>query len=95
MSLQKGDRGPGVQQLQGCLNQWIQGLKGGPEDTGLMGLVLDQSFGSNTQVALAAFQKARGLSPTGFADAATLEELGLSPDLTPDVMITTGGGIGD
>jgi Putative peptidoglycan binding domain len=93
MAMSKGDRGPGVWMLQDKLDLWIQGVKEQGGSTGLIGVTRDKSFGSNTQVALAAYQKACGMSPTGHADAFTLETLGLPPDLEAGSIVTEGGGI--
>lgn len=77
MAMHRGDRGPGVGQMQRQLHKWIQGVHEQGGKTGLIGVIADDSFGPNTQVALAAYQKAIGVSPTGYADSYTLETLGL------------------
>ncbi len=84
MSMQKGDRGEGVKALQRQLDAWIKN-----NDTGLVGVIADGVFGSNTTVALAAYQKAIEVSPTGFADYYTLESLGI--DGSMDASGATGG----
>jgi peptidoglycan hydrolase-like protein with peptidoglycan-binding domain len=87
MSMKKGDRGDGVAELQRRLDAWIKHKK----PAGLIGVIDDGAYGQNTTVAVASFQKAAGLSPTGYADASTLAELDL-PDLDPAGTITTEGG---
>jgi len=96
MPFGKGSKGEGVKVLQRAVDRWIRDTNESGADTGLIGLVLDGSFGQNTYVALATYQKSNGLSPSGFADSATLESLGLRPDLEANTIIVidqSGGGI--
>ncbi|MCB9706850.1 MAG: peptidoglycan-binding protein [Myxococcales bacterium] len=78
-------------ELQSRLDQWIKSTGG----TGLIGVIADGAFGSNTQVALATFQRMNGLSPSGYADGDTLETLGLGAETEADsiVFTTEGGGV--
>ena len=72
---------------------WIRSTEG----TGLIGVIADGSFGQNTQVALATYQKHHSLSPSGYADEDTLQSLSLPTDLEPDspldIIDSTGGGV--
>lgn len=89
MPFGKGSSGAGVQLLQTELASWIEGANkeaaaGLCQPTGLVGLFADGDFGDNTEVALATFQRDRKLSPTGYADADTLRELGLRSTLNEE-----------
>jgi len=89
MPFGKGSKGAGVKQLQQKLDAMIREANreaqqdGGPS-TGLIGVIADGSFGQNTAVALAVYQRHHGLSPSGYADAATLRELGLDENLSAE-----------
>lgn len=93
MPFGKGSRGQGVKALQRVLDSWIKETDG----TGLIGVIPDGSFGQNTQVALATYQRHKGLSPSGYADASTLQTLGFPDDMEADspieVIDSTGGGV--
>jgi peptidoglycan hydrolase-like protein with peptidoglycan-binding domain len=102
MPFGKGSKGAGVKQLQQKLDAMIREANreaqqdGGPS-TGLIGVIADGSFGQNTAVALATFQRFNGISTSGYADEFTLRLLGLDRDLNADgckIVTTTGGGIG-
>ena len=75
-SLRVGDHGPAVEGLQRLLNAK---LTPSPE------LDVDGDFGEGTRSALARFQKANNLSPTGVADPATRQALGPAPSDDPPV----------
>ena len=92
MPFGKGSRGPGVQMLQQALDSWIKNANATGQNTGLIGVVADGSFGQNTSVALATYQKWVGLSPSGFADEGTLSSLELSESLDADGSSTASGG---
>lgn len=64
--LRVGARGDAVQSLQDDLRTL------GYTDRGQQPLAADGIYGADTRAAVAAFQQARGLSPTGEADARTL-----------------------
>lgn len=101
MAFGKGSRGTGVRQLQGKLDAWIKEANGAAaaglgDHTGLIGVIADGSFGANTEVALATFQRFQGLHPSGYADADTLVALDLPGNLEASgivVIDSTGGGV--
>ncbi len=66
-TLEKGDKGTAVKQLQ-------QRLK----ELGYYSATIDSSYGTQTVNAVKAFQKKNGLSQTGIADAATQKKLNSS-----------------
>jgi peptidoglycan hydrolase-like protein with peptidoglycan-binding domain len=102
MPFGKGSKGAGVKELQQKLDSWIKETNdlaelGRGSSTGLIGVIADGSFGQNTAVALATFQRFNGISTSGYADEFTLRLLGLDRDLNADgckIITTTGGGIG-
>lgn len=67
--LDRGDQGEGVRSLQRALIGSGQILTD------------DGDFGGGTETALAAYQRAQGLAPTGFGDRPTLRALGIAPVL--------------
>lgn len=101
MAFGKGSRGDGVRLLQSKLDAWIKQVNREAEaslgdHTGLIGVIADGSFGSNTEVALATFQRFQGLHPSGYADADTLIALDLPGNLEASgivVIDSTGGGV--
>jgi hypothetical protein len=76
-TLQKGDRGEDVRQLQEKL-----------KDLGYS-LEVDGIFGSDTQKKVKEFQKANGLTANGVFDAAALEKLN-NPKAKADYVVTGG-----
>ena len=87
MPFGKGAKGEGVKFLQQKLDSWIRKTNAAAESnslvshTGLIGVIPDGSYGQNTTVALAAYQSRHDLSPSGYADATTLQALGIDPTL--------------
>lgn len=91
MPFGRDSEGAGVTELQHKLDAWIKranraaskndGSGGHHAGTGLIGVIADGQFGQNTEVALAVFQRWHGLSPSGFADADTLDQLELDSTL--------------
>lgn len=65
LPLRRGARGAQVAVLQGLL-----------KETGNDPGSVDGDFGPRTEAAVKAFQRARGVQPTGVVDAATLHQLG-------------------
>ncbi|HMU40191.1 MAG TPA: peptidoglycan-binding domain-containing protein [Pseudomonadota bacterium] len=92
MPFGKGSRGNGVVQLQQALNGWITSCHALGVDTGLIEVVADGTFGQNTAVALAAYQKSAGLPPSGYADQDTLLRLELDGTLEANGTMWAGGG---
>lgn len=95
MPFGKGGRGNGVRLLQERLAEWIGELHAQGEGGDMQGLIADGAFGQNTQFVVAKFQQARGLSPSGYADAETLTALGLDENLPAGdyIIDSTGGGV--
>ncbi len=73
-TLQQGDSGPAVKQLQEALAQ-----HGGQCSCGKHGLTTDGQYGDITKRAIEQFQEFRGMPVTGVADSKTLTALGIDP----------------
>ncbi len=73
-TLQQGDSGPAVKQLQEALAQ-----HGGQCSCGKHGLTTDGNYGDITKRAVEQFQEFRGMPVTGIADSKTLIALGIDP----------------
>jgi D-alanyl-D-alanine carboxypeptidase (penicillin-binding protein 5/6) len=75
-TLRPGDRGAAVEDLQRRLNVRLDPSPG---------LDIDGDYGEATRAAVVRFQRARGLDPTGLADARTRNALGTGPVAEPRV----------
>jgi hypothetical protein len=78
-----GEKSDAVKQLQEALNR-----AGARDDKGRT-LNPDRDFGESTRQAVANYQKANGLEPTGVADAQVFAKLGLSFNLPQQTPTTT------
>jgi D-alanyl-D-alanine carboxypeptidase (penicillin-binding protein 5/6) len=75
-ALRPGDHGAAVEDLQRRLNAQLAPSPG---------LDIDGDYGEATRAAVARFQRARGLDPTGLADSRTRNALGTGPVAEPEV----------
>lgn len=83
VSLQLGDSGPEVRQLQQALDR-----------NGLFPYTIDGVYGNNTRRSVRQFQRIRRLDVTGLADAETLSALGIDPtELLPRMVHPVHGDI--
>ena len=84
--LKKGDKGPAVKEMQLELLKWNASC--------LPKYGADGDFGTETENAVRAFQKAAGLPVTGVYDAATKEALiGWQPTPMPQKVVVTGAAV--